>query len=136
MTPNPIATIRLISNLAIVAVTAAFVLLTLAAQVGASGKTGVWIISGVAITAALLQSAAHLMFPQTIEPAWDEEVQHSNRASYLFGYWAVMATFLTLLAGTWAGVVDPAMAFYLLAPVLGAAPCGWMAVAALLGRAA
>lgn len=134
MRTHPITIARTIADAALVLVMAAFVA-SLASGVGPGATSWVWIL-GVTVGAGIAgQIATSLIWRRGLEAAWDELVQASHAASYVFGYWAVMATFLTIYALVEADVMSAEAAFFWLAPVLGAAPSAWMLLASLRGRA-
>ncbi|PTX57324.1 hypothetical protein C8N43_1991 [Litoreibacter ponti] len=134
MSDNPISRIRFWGNAALVAV-----VLAAMAALALQGREiwGGWeyVIGAVALGYVALSLASYVIFPDQAKAAWDEQVQDTHRASLAFGYWAALGVFLILLGLVVTGRVSSAQAFYLMAPVLGAAPALWFTIAALRGRA-
>jgi hypothetical protein len=100
-----------------------------------SSPVWVWLIGLTAIAGAVAQFVISILRPKATAAAWDEQVTASHRASLQFGYWTALTAFVVLFAMTRTDHVSPELAFYLLAPVLGAAPSLWMVGASLAGRA-
>lgn len=134
MSDNPIALIRFIGNAALVAVTAAF-LLAFAFQGRGLWDGWFWVLGGVSLGYAIISFMSYFVFADKADAAWDEQVQASHAASLAFGYWAALAMFLALLALVWTDTITANAAFFLMAPVLGAAPALWFTIAGLRGRA-
>ncbi len=133
MPTNPLALTRFLANAALVIIMLAFVLAILLND--AISPYWVWMIGGVAIGGAIAQFIVSILAPKSIRPAWDEQVVASHRASLQFGYWMALGTFLILFLLTQFGTLDASIAFFAMAPILGAAPSVWMMGAALAGRA-
>jgi len=133
MSDNPIARIRFWGNAALVAAMAAF-LLAFAIQGRALWDGWVWVLGGVSLGYAATAFASYFLYPDKADAAWDEQVQASHSASLVFGYWAALGVFLGLLALVWTDTITATSAFYLMAPVLGAAPALWFTIEGLRGR--
>ncbi len=131
MSVNIVARIRTLSNIAITLVIAAL-LFALWLGDGRLWDKWVWILGGVAVAGIVAQCLASLIFRNQIAAAWDEQARHLNRQSYAFGYWLVMATFLTFFALTQLDIMRPDTAFFFMSPAL-IGPSAYMAVAALRG---
>ncbi len=132
MAVNVVARIRTLSNIAIVLVIAAF-LFALWLGDGRLSEQWVWILGSVAVAGIVAQLLASLIFRNQIAAAWDEQAQYLNRQSYVFGYWLVMATFLTFFVLIQLGAMRPDAAFFFMGPAL-IGPSAYMAFAALRGR--
>lgn len=130
---NPLATTRMIANLALVMI---MLILFIAALLG-HGATPIWVwlTASVAVAGGVVQFFVSILRPSSIRPAWDEQVVASHRAALQFGYWAALMLYALLFLLTQFGSLSPGTAFLLLAPILGAAPSVWMLGAAMMGRA-
>ena len=130
---NPIATTRMVTNLILVVTIVSF---------GGAALLGYgawpfwpWLIGGVAIAGSAGQVLASIIWPASVKSTWDEQVVSSHRASLQFGYWAALSLYFILVLLVQFDLIDDKVAFYLMAPVLAAAPSAWMVGASLLGRA-
>lgn len=130
---NPLATTRMIANLALVVTMLSLFTAAFLGQ-GAS-PIWVWLTVSVAIAGGVAQFLVSVLCPLSIRPAWDEQVVASHRASLQFGYWAALLLYFLLFMLTQFGSLSLGTAFLLVAPMLGAAPSMWMLGAAMMGRA-
>ncbi len=130
---NPLATTRMIANLALVVTMLSLFTAAFLGQ-GAS-PIWVWLTVSVAIAGGVAQFLVSVLRPSSIRPAWDEQVVASHRASLQFGYWAALLLYFLLFMLTQFGSLSLGTAFLLVAPMLGAAPSMWMLGAAMMGRA-
>ena len=134
MSSNPVARLRLIGSATMVLLVLAAVGASIA-SIGPSGLTWAWVIGGTAIAYAVLSAIMHRRHPEAGEAAWDEQNTTAHRDALIFGFWATLVTFLIFLALVLTDRLDPAMAFFWLGPVLGAAPSAHYLASILRGRA-
>ncbi len=132
---NVVAWARFIGNLAIAAgvMGILFVMMPLFPEVsGRVWTTVLFAIVGLGIVAQLVAAIAR---PGEAKAAWDEQSEASNRASYVFGYWCVMALFLAFLAAVFMGRMSAETAFFFMSLPLAIGPSVYMVWAFLRGRA-
>ncbi|MCK0096170.1 hypothetical protein MWU60_11360 [Yoonia sp. F2084L] len=134
MSANPISRARLFGSAAIVVTTIA-ALVAAFLSVGPSGLVWAGIIGTVAFGYAALSVVLHLRYPDAADAAWDEQNTAAHRDSLIFGFWAVLWVFIAFLALSLTDLMDPAIAFYWLGPVLGAVPPAHYVVSVMRGRA-
>lgn len=134
MSANPVSRTRLIGSAALVIATVAAIGASIL-SIGPSGIIWAYIIGAIAIGYAIVSFILHLRHPKAADAAWDEQNTEAHRSSIVFGYWAVLAVFLIFLALSLNARMDPAMAFYWLGPVLGAAPPAHYLFSIMRGRA-
>ena len=131
---NPITLSRLVSNIAVVAVIAAF-LVALMFNDGIADLPWGWIIFLTALGGVALQFITSLLRPSDIAAAFDEQVRATETGSYAFGYWISLAVFLVFLVLVLTGRMSAPLAFFVMGAPLGAAPALYMLVAHVRGRA-
>ena len=134
MGSHPITLIRVGSSVALVLAIAAM-LGSILLGVGPGGGTWAWIVLCVALGGVAAQLAGSAIWRHGLEASWDEQVQRSNAASYVFGYWVVLAVFLALLLAVQTGAMPARAAFYWIGTPLAVGPSLWMLAAFLRGRA-
>ena len=133
MPQNRISLLRTLGNAAVVvAIALAMIDIALPGPVWPGWS---WVIGAVALGYAGLSFAAHLAYPGEVAIAWDEQNTQAYRASLVFGYWAALAVFVTLFIAVRSDAVETDLAFYLMGPILGAAPCAHFVLSVLRGRA-
>jgi hypothetical protein len=134
MSRNPIILVRAIGNVCLVLV---FILAFATSILQSPGvwQGWQWSLLAVALIYAAASFTVHLMYPDKVAEAWDEQNTASHRMSLVFGYYATLAAYLALLALVWTDRMDADAAFFFLAPVLAMAPPFHYLGSILRGRA-
>lgn len=132
---NYVALTRFLGNLAVAAGFTAILFVAMPRMPGVSGWAWTLTLFAIAGFAILAPLVAVLIRPGDAKTAWDELSEASTRASYVFGYWCVMAVFLVLLGLVLAGRVPAESAFFMIGLPLGIGPSVFMVWAYLRGRA-
>ena len=134
MDSHPVSVVRFASNAALALVVAAMVP-SILLGVGPAARGWAGIVVAVALGGVAAQLVASAVWRGGLEASWDEQVQRSNVASYVFGYWAVLCVFLAFLAAVRTGAMSADAAFYWLGTPLAVGPSAYMLLAFLRGRA-
>ncbi len=132
---NVVAVARFLGNFLVAFgfVTVLFVLMPMFPNVsGSTWALSLFAAAGIGIFVQVIAVAGR---PTDAVSAWDEQSKASNQASYVFGYWCVMAVFLVFLLFVLTGEMTADQAFLWLGAPLGIAPALYMVVAFLRGRA-
>ena len=130
---NPLAATRFAANL-MVAAFGIGLLVIYVTRGGIRADLVLW-LGGFAILGGVAQFAASILFPHSIQPAWDEMAVASHRGAYQFGYWCAVIAFWMLFFLTQHFEMSLEAALFSLGVLLICAPSIWMAAAALRERA-